>query len=105
MIEIYNELIRDLLEPSDANLDLREDPVKGPTIAGMAEIVAISAREVMTLLHNGNKHRTQEATEANATSSRSHAVLQVSAATTVLLLCVLAVVGCVYECVCVCPPC
>ena len=77
MIEIYNELIRDLLEPSADNLDLREDPIKGPTVAGMAEIEAQSAQEVMTLLHNGNKNRTQEATEANATSSRSHAVLQV----------------------------
>jgi len=77
MIEIYNELIKDLLEPSSENLDLREDPLKGPTVAGMAEIVAKSATEVMGLLHNGNKNRTQEATEANATSSRSHAILQV----------------------------
>jgi kinesin family protein 18/19 len=77
MIEIYNELIQDLLEPSAANLELREDPVKGPTVAGMAELVALSADEVMDLLHEGNKNRTQEATEANATSSRSHAVLQV----------------------------
>lgn len=78
MIEIYNELIKDLLEPSSDNLDLREDPIKGPTVAGMAEIEAKSAEEVMGLLQDGNKNRTQEATEANATSSRSHAVLQVS---------------------------
>ena len=77
MIEIYNELIKDLLQPSQDNLDLREDPLKGPTVAGMAEVVAHNAQEVMTLLHDGNKNRTQEATEANATSSRSHAILQV----------------------------
>lgn len=29
MIEIYNELIKDLLQPSVENLDLREDPIKG----------------------------------------------------------------------------
>ncbi len=43
----------------------------------MAELEATSAREVMGLLHEGNKNRTTEATDANATSSRSHAVLQV----------------------------
>lgn len=31
----------------------------------------------MDLLHHGNRNRTQQATAANAVSSRSHAVLQV----------------------------
>ena len=34
--------------------------------------------QVMRLLHNGNKLRTQEATAANKTSSRSHAILMVN---------------------------
>ena len=34
--------------------------------------------QVMTLLMQGNKERTQEPTAANKTSSRSHAVLQVT---------------------------
>eukprot|EP00958_Prasinococcus_capsulatus_P004536 scaffold418_cov386-Prasinococcus_capsulatus_cf.AAC.26 len=28
-LEVYNELIRDLLTPSEHYLDLREDPIKG----------------------------------------------------------------------------
>ena len=77
-MEIYNENIRDLLVAnSSENLDLREDPEKGPTVAGIHEIEASSASHVMSLLHRGNKRRTQEATAANAVSSRSHAVLQV----------------------------
>ena len=77
-LEIYNENIRDLLVAnSNEYLDLREDPEKGPTVAGIHEIEASSASHVMSLLHRGNKRRTQEATAANAVSSRSHAVLQV----------------------------
>jgi len=78
-LEVYNELIRDLLTPSSSEfLDLREDPIKGPTVAGLSEVTTSSTDEVMRLLQKGNKRRTQEATAANAESSRSHAVLQVS---------------------------
>ncbi|ETV97900.1 hypothetical protein H310_09219 [Aphanomyces invadans] len=80
-LEVYNENIRDLLRSDpdqDTYLDLREDPVKGPLVADLSEIVASNAEEVMRLLRRGNKNRSQEATAANAVSSRSHAVLQVS---------------------------
>jgi kinesin family protein 18/19 len=78
-LEIYNENIRDLLcpTPSTEYLDLREDPVKGPTVSGITEIEASSSAEIMGLLARGNTNRTMEATAANAVSSRSHAVLQV----------------------------
>jgi kinesin family protein 18/19 len=77
-LEVYNENIRDLLATlSNDYLDLREDPLKGPVVAGISEIEASNAEEVMKLLRRGNKNRTQEATAANAVSSRSHAVLQV----------------------------
>ncbi|OQS06137.1 DEAD/DEAH box RNA helicase [Thraustotheca clavata] len=80
-LEVYNENIRDLLRSDpeeDTYLDLREDPVKGPIVADLSEIEASNAEEVMRLLRRGNKNRSQEATAANAVSSRSHAVLQVS---------------------------
>ena len=76
-MEIYNENIRDLIAGNDEPLDLREDPIKGPTVAGVLEVTASSTEEVMELLAKGNKHRTQEPTAANKESSRSHAVLQV----------------------------
>ena len=76
-LEIYNECIKDLLSHSGDVLELREDPHKGITVAGINEIVASSAEEVMALLQLGNRNRTVEATNANETSSRSHAVLQV----------------------------
>merc|ERR1719382_370904 len=77
-LEVYNENIRDLPRPEGDYLDIREDPVKGVCVAGISEVGGLeSAEEIMSLLHQANKHRTTEATGANVTSSRSHAVLQV----------------------------
>ncbi|XP_042623966.1 kinesin-like protein KIF19 [Cyprinus carpio] len=76
-LEIYNEMIRDLLNPSSGFLDLREDSKGEIQVTGITEVSTINAREVMELLMKGNKQRTQEPTAANQTSSRSHAVLQV----------------------------
>ncbi|OPJ87316.1 kinesin family member 19 [Patagioenas fasciata monilis] len=77
-LEIYNEVIRDLLNPSSGFLDLREDPRGSIQIAGITEVSTTNAQEIMQLLMKGNKQRTQEPTAANETSSRSHAVLQVT---------------------------
>ncbi|XP_078146971.1 kinesin-like protein KIF19 [Centroberyx gerrardi] len=77
-LEIYNEMIRDLLNPSSGFLDLREDSKGVIQVAGITEVSTINAREIMELLMKGNKQRTQEPTAANQTSSRSHAVLQVA---------------------------
>ncbi|XP_032358071.1 kinesin-like protein KIF19 [Etheostoma spectabile] len=77
-LEIYNEMIRDLLNPSSGFLDLREDSKGEIQVAGITEVSTINAQEIMELLMRGNKQRTQEPTAANKTSSRSHAVLQVA---------------------------
>ncbi|XP_047673880.1 kinesin-like protein KIF19 isoform X2 [Tachysurus fulvidraco] len=77
-LEIYNEMIRDLLNPSTGFLDLREDSKGEIQVAGITEVSTVNAREIMELLMKGNKQRTQEPTAANQTSSRSHAVLQVA---------------------------
>lgn len=75
-IEIYNENIRDLLSNTDEYLDLREDPNRGISISNISELNVTSCQDIMQLLKKGNKSRTQEATGANETSSRSHAILQ-----------------------------
>eukprot|EP00057_Strongylocentrotus_purpuratus_P001137 XP_001194601.2 PREDICTED: kinesin-like protein KIF19 [Strongylocentrotus purpuratus] len=77
-LEIYNEMIRDLLYPSSGFLDLREDASGNVQVAGIQQISTTSTTEIMNLLMRGNKERTQEPTAANKTSSRSHAVLQVT---------------------------
>ncbi|XP_037669691.1 kinesin-like protein KIF19 [Choloepus didactylus] len=77
-LEIYNEVIRDLLNPASGFLDLREDSRGSIQIAGITEASTSNAQEIMQLLTKGNRQRTQEPTAANKTSSRSHAVLQVT---------------------------
>lgn len=37
-LEVYNESIRDLLSDVEEFLDLREDPIKGPIVAGITEV-------------------------------------------------------------------
>lgn len=47
-------------------------------MSGVTEFRAESTEQVMNLLILGNKRRTTEATNANQTSSRSHAVFQIN---------------------------
>ncbi|XP_022135527.1 kinesin-like protein KIN-8A isoform X2 [Momordica charantia] len=75
-IEVYNETVRDLLSPGRP-LVLREDK-QGIVAAGLTQYRAYSTDEVMALLQRGNQNRTTEPTRANETSSRSHAILQVT---------------------------
>ncbi|KAI5808114.1 kinesin family protein [Peziza echinospora] len=74
-LEIYNERVRDLLNPSTkGNLKVREHPALGPYVEDLAKLVVSSFAEVENLMDEGNKARTVAATNMNATSSRSHAV-------------------------------
>ncbi|XP_065339917.1 kinesin-like protein KIF19 isoform X1 [Cloeon dipterum] len=77
-LEVYNEKIKDLLNPSAQQLELREDSSGGVRVSGLSEVFAQSTEEVLKLLQRGNKARSVEPTAANKTSSRSHAMLQVS---------------------------
>ncbi|OAG36458.1 hypothetical protein AYO21_09351 [Fonsecaea monophora] len=81
-LEIYNETIRDLLVPSTVRggLMLREDSNQAVSVAGLSSHHPQSVEEVMEMIVRGNEMRTMSPTEANATSSRSHAVLQINVA-------------------------
>jgi kinesin family protein 18/19 len=46
-IEVYNEIIKDLLNSKNKNCDLREDPTRGITIAGVTEIMTTNTEEIM----------------------------------------------------------
>jgi len=75
-LEIYNENVQDLLHKS-GQLHLREDGRCGVVVAGLEPIAIQNAEELLSLLAEGNKNRTQHPTDANKESSRSHAVFQV----------------------------
>ncbi|KAG1689476.1 hypothetical protein DVH05_002145 [Phytophthora capsici] len=77
-LEIYNEVVKDLLNPSEkgANLKLREDPRKGIYVECKEEIIT-TYEDIVTLLQTGNQHRTVGQTAMNEKSSRSHSVFRI----------------------------
>ncbi|KAH8925081.1 kinesin-domain-containing protein [Atractiella rhizophila] len=79
-LEVYNETIRDLLSPSGV-LQLRELEGSKMSVPGLSEHIPTSPEEVIAMIHRGNSVRTVSPTEANATSSRSHAVLFINVKT------------------------
>ena len=76
-IEVYNEVVYDLLVPKSGPLELREDPKLGVCVAGIKRHEVSTPNEIMGLLNAGNARRKTDSTDANATSSRSHAVLEI----------------------------
>ncbi|AMD22435.1 HGR096Wp [Eremothecium sinecaudum] len=78
-LEIYNETIRDLLKPDTPSqkLIIREDTDSTTTVANLSFHSPSTVEDVMDLVIRGNINRTTSATDANETSSRSHAVLQI----------------------------
>ncbi|KAE8734813.1 putative ubiquitin ligase protein cop1 [Hibiscus syriacus] len=73
-LEIYNEQILDLLDPSSTNLQIREDMKKGVYVENLKEMEVTSARDVIQLLIQGATNRKVAATNMNCASSRSHSV-------------------------------
>ena len=79
MIEIYNEKIRDLLDPKKIDLKVHENKEKGVFVKDMTESYVGGEDEVFSLLKVGTDNRAIGATNMNAQSSRSHScfVLQI----------------------------
>ena len=83
MVEIYNELIRDLLSDDfpycpRGGLKLLENEKERVTLDGVTLKTPKSVEDVMELVLLGNQRRSTSFTESNSESSRSHAVLQIN---------------------------
>ena len=76
-VEIYNEEIRDLLGNRE-ELKLIEDPIKGVLLQGVKELYVENVDNFFDILYKGNQKRTIGKTNANETSSRSHALLRIN---------------------------
>ncbi|XP_047216718.1 kinesin-like protein KIF13A isoform X2 [Girardinichthys multiradiatus] len=78
-MEIYNEKVRDLLDPkgSRQSLKVREHKVLGPYVDGLSQLAVTSFEDIEVLMSEGNKSRTVAATNMNEESSRSHAVFSI----------------------------
>ncbi|XP_009788676.1 kinesin-like protein KIN-12B [Nicotiana tabacum] len=73
-LEIYNEQITDLLDPSQRNLQIREDVRTGVYVENLTEECVSTMKDVTKLLMKGLSNRRTGATSINAESSRSHSV-------------------------------
>lgn len=74
-VEIYLEKIRDLLNPVNDNLEIRESRYKGLWIENITEVYVSSFEEAIKVMRKGEVNRTVASTAMNAHSSRSHSVL------------------------------
>ncbi|XP_078433175.1 kinesin-like protein KIN-12B [Wolffia australiana] len=73
-LEIYNEQITDLLNPSQKNLQIREDVRTGVYVDCLTEEYVCNIKDVTQVLLKGLANRRIGATSMNAESSRSHCV-------------------------------
>ncbi|KAJ2156672.1 hypothetical protein GGF46_005028 [Coemansia sp. RSA 552] len=79
-LEIYNERVRDLLDPQgngESSLRVREHPSLGPYVEDLTKAAVSSGAQMLEHMAQGNRARTVAATGMNAQSSRSHAVFTV----------------------------
>lgn len=75
-LEIYNENLRDLLNPAtpSSSLILKEQPNEGIVVQNLSSHAVHTAEECEQLLAIGSKNRVVGATLMNAGSSRSHSI-------------------------------
>ncbi|KAJ8563848.1 hypothetical protein ON010_g7499 [Phytophthora cinnamomi] len=77
MMEIYNERVKDLFNPSSDNLKVRDHPSQGPYAEGLIRSAVSSYLEIDRLMNAGILARTTASTNMNATSSRAHTIFQI----------------------------
>lgn len=76
-VEIYNEVIRDLLSDSnDSVVNIREDPRKGVYCEALETVIS-NFHDIHRLLKKGLNKRVVESTAMNETSSRSHSIFKI----------------------------
>ncbi|KAI9218571.1 kinesin motor domain-containing protein, partial [Blastocladiella britannica] len=73
-LEIYNEVIKDLLEPANKNIRILSQPDNSVRVEGVSEIPVQNARSAFEALAKGSKERNIASTNMNEHSSRSHTI-------------------------------
>ncbi|KAJ7357840.1 hypothetical protein OS493_022658 [Desmophyllum pertusum] len=76
-MEIYNEDIKDLFNPSKKNIKIHENPQKQVYVGQLTEKVVSCVTDFSKHMAFGEKNRHRWATRMNDKSSRSHAIFRV----------------------------
>lgn len=75
-LEVYNERVKDLLEPANDNLPVHEDTRSSSFyVKGLTTISAPTAAIVYDTLEKGSRNRATASTNINQESSRSHSIV------------------------------
>ena len=82
MLEIYNEAVRDLLNPASlaskkAGLKVREHPTKGFFAEGLKQFMVTSQKNIEAKIEEGTTNRSIASTNMNETSSRAHTIVSI----------------------------
>ncbi|KAH1141434.1 hypothetical protein AAZX31_12G035600 [Glycine max] len=77
-IEIYNEIVRDLLSTDNTPLRLRDDPEKGPILEKLTEETLRDWEHLKELLAYSEAQRQVGETYLNEKSSRSHQIIRLT---------------------------
>ena len=76
-LEIYNEQINDLLNPTNTNLQIRWDQKQGFFVEGLLVIECKKPQDIVEIILQGTKNRKKGSHDLNKDSSRSHSILTV----------------------------
>ena len=76
-LEIYNEQINDLLNPTNSNLQIRWDQKQGFFVEGLLVIECKKPEDIVEIIIQGTKNRKKGSHDLNKDSSRSHSILTV----------------------------
>eukprot|EP00899_Mesostigma_viride_P014683 jgi/Mesvir1/23215/Mv22674-RA.2 len=76
-IQIYMEMIQDLIRPENQNMQIREGD-NGVYIEGVEEVEVSGVEDCLKLIQLGERNRVFAFTKLNAHSSRSHAIVMLS---------------------------
>ena len=77
-MEIYNEMIKDLLKPENNNLKVHQHPTGEVFVGELSERMLTSFQDVMNLLEVGDRNRHVGETNMNELSSRSHTIFRMT---------------------------
>lgn len=75
-LEIYNEVITDLLDAEKTNLKIHESLSSGIFVGGLSEEPVFDSEDALALLSKGEEHRHVGSTNINEHSSRSHTIFR-----------------------------
>ena len=76
-MEIYNECVNDLLDSSNTNLKIREDPAEGYYVSGLKTMRVAAMEDVLKAITLGERSRHYRQTDIHDHSSRSHTIFRI----------------------------